>query len=53
LITPLLILVVGIHPSTAVGTDRLYAAATKPVGLVAGGMVLVLPCRPRQYVAAN
>ena len=30
--TPLLVLVFGIHPSTAVGTDLLYAAATKTVG---------------------
>src|SRR5438477_376696 len=29
LMTPLLILLFGIHPSTAVGTDLLYAAATK------------------------
>ena len=32
LMTPLLILVFGIHPATAVGTDLLYAAATKSVG---------------------
>src|SRR6202451_1004332 len=32
LMTPLLVLVFGIHPSTAVGTDLLYAAATKTVG---------------------
>ena len=32
LMTPLLILVFGIHPSSAVGTDLLYAAATKMVG---------------------
>ena len=30
--TPLLVLVFGIHPTTAVGTDLLYAAATKTVG---------------------
>src|SRR5215212_4775105 len=29
LMTPLLILLFGIHPSTAVGTDLLYAASTK------------------------
>src|ERR1700689_2384940 len=29
LMTPLLILLFGIHPATAVGTDLLYAAATK------------------------
>ena len=32
LMTPLLILVFGIHPETAVGTDLLYASATKSVG---------------------
>jgi len=32
LMTPLLILLFGIHPSTAVGTDLLYAAATKVGG---------------------
>ncbi len=32
LMTPLLVLVFGIHPATAVGTDLLYAAATKTVG---------------------
>src|ERR1700726_4366655 len=37
LMTPLLILLFGIHPSTAVGTDLLYAAATKTVGSVSHG----------------
>jgi uncharacterized membrane protein YfcA len=32
LMTPLLVLVFGVHPTTAVGTDLLYAAATKTVG---------------------
>ncbi|GAB0114267.1 sulfite exporter TauE/SafE family protein [Acidisoma sp. C75] len=32
LMTPLLILVFGIHPSTAVGSDLLYASTTKVVG---------------------
>jgi uncharacterized protein len=32
LMTPLLILLFGIHPATAVGTDLLYAAATKSAG---------------------
>jgi uncharacterized membrane protein YfcA len=32
LMTPLLILLFGIHPATAVGTDLLYAASTKTVG---------------------
>jgi uncharacterized protein len=37
LMTPLLILLFGIHPSTAVGTDLLYAAATKAGGSVMHG----------------
>ncbi len=37
LMTPLLILLFGIHPSTAVGTDLLYAAATKTVGSMVHG----------------
>ena len=37
LMTPLLILLFGIHPPTAVGTDLLYAAATKTGGSVAHG----------------
>src|ERR1700719_575374 len=37
LMTPLLILLFGIHPATAVGTDLLYAAATKAGGSLAHG----------------
>ena len=37
LMTPLLILLFGIHPATAVGTDLLYAAATKTVGSASHG----------------
>ena len=37
LMTPLLVLLFGIHPATAVGTDLLYAAATKSVGTVVHG----------------
>ena len=37
LMTPLLILLFGIHPATAVGTDLLYASATKTVGTVVHG----------------
>ena len=32
LMTPILILVFGVHPTSAVGTDLLYAAATKSAG---------------------
>jgi uncharacterized membrane protein YfcA len=38
LMTPLLILLFGIHPAAAVGTDLLYAAATKSVGTVIHGL---------------
>jgi uncharacterized protein len=37
LMTPLLILLFGVHPGTAVGTDLLYAAATKTGGSVVHG----------------
>ncbi len=32
LMTPLLILLFGVSPTTAIGTDILYAAITKTVG---------------------
>ena len=35
LMTPLLVLMFGIHPSVAVGTDLLYAAITKAGGTLA------------------
>ena len=38
LMTPLLILLFGLHPATAVGTDLLYAAATKSVGSAVHGL---------------
>ena len=37
LMTPLLILLFGFHPATAVGTDLIYAAATKAGGAVVQG----------------
>ena len=37
LMTPLLVLLFGIHPVTAVGTDLLYAAATKTAGTMVHG----------------
>ena len=37
LMTPLLVLAFGFHPATAVGTDLLYAAATKSVGTTVHG----------------
>ena len=38
LMTPLLILLFGVSPSTAVGTDLIYAAATRSVGSVVHGL---------------
>ncbi len=38
LMTPLLVLLFGIHPSVAVGTDLLYAAITKTGGTLAHGL---------------
>jgi uncharacterized protein len=38
LMTPILVLLFGIHPATAVGTDLLYASATKSVGTLVHGL---------------
>ena len=38
LMTPLLVLLFGVHPSTAIGTDLLYAAVTKTVGTAVHGL---------------
>ena len=38
LMTPILILLFGIHPAAAVGTDLLHAAATKTAGSVVHGL---------------
>src|SRR3984885_4549248 len=38
LMTPLLVLFFVVHPSTAVGTDLLYASATKTVGTLVHGL---------------
>ena len=45
LMTPLLILLFGIHPATAVGTDLLYAAATKSGGTFVHGFVRTVDWR--------
>ncbi len=37
LMTPLLVLLFGVHPTAAVGTDLLYACATKSVGTLIHG----------------
>src|SRR5471032_501382 len=38
LMTPALVLLFGIHPATAVGTDLLYAALTKSAGSLVHGL---------------
>ena len=38
LMTPILVLLFGVHPATAVGTDLLYASATKTAGTLVHGM---------------
>src|SRR5215469_16792397 len=37
LMTPILILLFGVHPATAVGTDLLYASVTKTAGTAVHG----------------
>ena len=38
LMTPILVLLFNVHPATAVGTDLLYAAATKATGTLVHGV---------------
>jgi len=38
LMTPILVLLFGVHPATAVGTDLLYASATKSAGTLVHGL---------------
>jgi hypothetical protein len=38
LMTPLLVLIFGVHPATAVGTDLLYASVTKATGTLVHGL---------------
>ena len=53
LMTPLLILLFGIHPATAVGTDLLYAAATKSCGTVIHGFSRTVAWRIVALLAAG
>lgn len=53
LMTPLLVLLFGIHPATAVGTDLLYAAATKSVGTVVHGRSRAVDWRIVRRLAAG
>ncbi len=53
LMTPLLILLFGIHPATAVGTDLLYAAATKTGGTFFHGFARTVDWRVVLRLAAG
>jgi uncharacterized membrane protein YfcA len=53
LMTPLLILLFGVHPSTAVGTDLLYAAATKTVGSTVHGLARSIDWRVVRRLATG
>jgi uncharacterized membrane protein YfcA len=53
LMTPLLILLFGIHPATAVGTDLLYAAATKTGGSLVHGYARSIDWRVVRRLASG
>src|ERR1700679_2961076 len=53
LMTPLLILVFGIHPATAVGTDLLFAASTKTIGTLIHGAARTIEWRLVGLLAAG
>ena len=53
LMTPLLILLFGIHPATAVGTDLLYAAVTKGCGTFVHGYAHTIDWRVVRRLATG
>jgi uncharacterized membrane protein YfcA len=53
LMTPLLILLFGVHPATAVGTDLLYAAATKTGGSLVHGYARSIDWRVVRRLASG
>jgi uncharacterized membrane protein YfcA len=53
LMTPLLILLFGVHPATAVGTDLLYAAATKTGGSLVHGFAHSIDWRVVRRLASG
>ena len=53
LMTPLLVLLFGVHPATAVGTDLLYAAATKTAGTMFHGLHGTVDWRITRRLAAG
>ena len=53
LMTPLLVLLFGIHPATAVGTDLLYAGITKSGGTIVHGLHGTVDWRVTRRLAAG
>jgi uncharacterized protein len=53
LMTPILIMLFGVHPATAVGTDLLYAAATKTAGSLVHGYNRTVDWRVVRHLAAG
>lgn len=53
LMTPILILLFGVHPATAVGTDLLYAAATKTGGSLVHGFARSIDWRVVRRLATG
>jgi uncharacterized protein len=53
LMTPILILLFGIHPATAVGTDLLHAAVTKTAGSIVHGRNRTIEWRVVRRLAAG
>ena len=53
LMTPVLILLFGIHPATAVGTDLLYASVTKTAGTLIHGLSRTVEWRVVLRLAAG
>ncbi len=53
LMTPLLVLLFGVHPATAVGTDQLYAACTKTVGTLVHGAKSTIEWRVVGWLASG
>src|SRR5271154_796770 len=53
LMTPLLVLLFGIHPATAVGTDLLYAGITKISGSLVHGLNDAIDWRVARRLASR
>src|SRR5512139_1950433 len=53
LMTPILIVLFGVHPATAVGTDLLYAAATKTGGSLVHGLARSIDWRVVRRLATG